>query len=1646
MTTIHDLLDEYAQMARDTREKGLLLEKLARAYLTTDPVWTARFEDVWLWQDWPGRDGKVDTGIDLVAKERYGGGVCAIQCKFYAPTHSIDKGDIDSFFTASGKHPFTSRMVISTTDKWSKHAEDALVGQQVKTVRVGIEELSRSEIDWSRYSLTKPDELVAPRVKQLRPHQEQAVADVAHGFKTEARGKLIMACGTGKTFTSLRIAEQIAGPGGSVLFLVPSIALLSQTLKEWAAERNMPLRAFAICSDSKVGKYSEDYSVSDLAYPATTSTEQLLNEVAKAETPDGLTVYFSTYQSIDVVAKAQAAGLPEFDLVVCDEAHRTAGFTLVGGTESAFLRVHDENAIKATKRLYMTATPKIYGEAVRTKASEKDAVLVSMDDEATFGPTFHRLGFGEAVERDLLTDYRVLVLAVDEETIGAGFQEQFAVDGELNIPDAARIVGIYNGLAKRGVKGLGPDAADRAPLRRAVAFSRSIKDSQKVRSMLDGYDGHLTQPYGVAFVNDNGNTDQIEVVPDRPDIVGDSRLRLEAQHVDGTMNVMVRNEKLDWLKAETDSEDNVCRILTNARCLSEGVDVPALDAVIFLNSRDSQVDVVQSVGRVMRKVEGKDYGYIILPIAVSADKTPEQALNDNAKYKVVWEVLRALRAHDERFEAKIEQLDLNGRSDDQLQVIDVRDTWNGESAEAGDGADSVSVSMDWSKIGADWREAVYAKIVEKVGERDYWENWARDIAEIARRQRIRIESLVHGSSEHIRAEFVAFVGGLQDNLNPSISEADAIEMLSQHLITEPVFDALFQGYSFSANNPVSQVMQRMVDALEGSNLHTETEELEPFYASVRRSVAGITDAAGKQTTIKRLYEKFFSGAFKDTHERLGIVYTPNEIVDFILRSADDVLRNEFGATLSDEGVHVLDPFTGTGTFIVRLLQSGLIKPADLVRKYRYELHANELVLLAYYVAAVNIEETFHNIVTAPVGAHGHSYGIDGYEPFPGIVLTDTFQSSEDDDKYDDQGIFGDNNERVKAQNALDIRVVVGNPPYSSGQDSANDNNQNLKYPFLDKRIADTYAARSTAQNKNSLYDSYIRAIRWASDRIKDRGVVAFVSNGGFLDGNTADGLRKSLTDEFSSLYVFNLRGNTRTSGEQARKEGGQTFGSGSRATIAISILVKNPDAAEHGQLHYRDIGDYLSREQKLGLVAEYGSIDGVPWEPLAPNDAGDWLNQRNGTFAAFTPIGDKDNPASAVFRSYSRGLATARDAWVYNSSLQGVDSNVQRMVTFYNQQVDAFAASGKNATEVDNLLDFDPTQISWNRADKSRLTRGVKYVTNESAVRVSTYRPFNKQHVYFDRQLNDMVYKLETMFPTAELQNFGFYYVGMGSAVPFSVLMLDALPDLHVTGAGSGGQFFPRYTHEARSEQPSLFDDAEPYTRIDNITDGILAESRVLYGDDVTKDDVFYFIYGLLHSPDYRQTYAADLKKMLPRIPKLASTSDFWAFSAAGRELADLHLGYENVEPYPLHEVRQPSADLRVEKMRFGGKAGAWDKSTIRYNDAITLSGIPDEAHEYMLGSRSAIEWILERYQVKVDKASGIRNDPNDWGTEHGDPEYILNLLKRIVTVSVRTVAIVNGLPPLSIAGRSANVQSFEDGPDDEAVPEERLEDPVAAG
>lgn len=1608
-STVEALLDKFIFESTSTAEQGSKFERLIKSFLLNDVEWSQRFDEVWRWMEWPDRAGRPDTGIDLVARYRESGDLVAVQCKFYDPQTLLQKSHIDSFLSDSGKEPFKERLVVSTALRWGKHAEEAVRNQSKPVNRIGLHDLIESSIDWEQFDFATPEVLELKVRKRLRNHQQKALTAVRTGFETHDRGKLIMACGTGKTFTSLKIVEDQVPLGGSVLFMVPSIALLSQSLREWSIESEASLRTFAVCSDGKVGHSGDsgEISVVDLAIPATTDPVKLAEQVGNQDVAAGrITVVFSTYQSIDVVAQAQRqAGLKPFDMIICDEAHRTTGVTLTGDSESAFVKVHDTDYLQASKRLYMTATPRIYDDNSKAKAGESNAVLASMDDEEMFGPELYRLGFGEAVSEGLLTDYKVLVLAVDEGAVSKTFQSVMEANSELNLDDLARIVGCWNGLAKIGYAEH-DFSADPEPMRRAVAFSRDIKSSKQFATMFDEVVGDYVRTNGI------GEGDDARPVLDA-----------SVHHVDGTMNILQRNDELDWLKSDPGSY--ACRILTNAKCLSEGVDVPSLDAVMFLNPRKSVVDVVQSVGRVMRLAPGKKYGYIILPIGIPAGMSPEEALRDNDRYRVVWEVLQALRAHDERFNAMVNKIELNKTRDERINVIGV-----GTSQPDDDGGDpgqkpenEVQLTLNLESLDA-WRNAIYAKIVTKVGTRRYWEDWAKDVAIIADRHRTRLLTILE--SGHAAQEFTSFHKALQANLNESISRDDAIDMLSQHMITKPVFDALFAEYSFAEHNPVSRVMQTMLETLEGSNLEAETLSLDKFYESVRMRAAGIDNAEGKQRIITELYERFFKLAFPRAADALGIVYTPVQVVDFILRSVDHLSREHFGKGLTDQGVHVLDPFTGTGTFITRLLASGLIEPHDLARKYASELHANEIMLLAYYIAAINIETTFHQQLV--------DSGLDdaaGYKPFDGIVLTDTFQMTEKDD-IGDLLVFSSNNARVEAQRDLDIRVIVGNPPYSVGQTSGNDNNANVKYAHLDKSIENTFGRRSREVNKVALYDSYVRAIRWAATRIGNAGLIGFVTNGGFIDANTTDGLRKTLVDEFTDIYIYNLRGNQRTAGEQARMEGGKVFGSGSRNTVAITFLVKNPTGAgQRARVHYRDIGDYLTREDKLSSVAA-DTIGTIDWQIVTPNDAGDWINQRTANFEGWPPTAQKSGGVGAsVFQVVSAGTATARDAWAVNFSKDRLRVNIARTIEAFNEEVSKLErhASGLPKTGVARLvavkpiLDRDTTRIKWGQALEAQAARGRTLAFRSQSMRKTLYRPFQPSNCYFDADLTHSRYQLPKMFPTAATANYGFDVVAPGNDKPFALLATDRIPDLGIWGSGPS-QFFARYTFEPVEDGTlELSDDVvEGYRRIDNITDATLKLYRDWYGDEVTKDAIFVFMYGFLHSPDYRARFGADLKRSLPRIPRIGR-HQFAPFAAAGQQLLDLHIGYESAEPYPLTVEGEPSGlsgdaaydALRVTKMKYGKHGKEWDKTVIHYSPTITVRGIPEMAQRYMLGSRSGLDWLIDRYQVTTDKPSGIVNDPNDWSREVGKPRYILDLIAKVTTVSVETMKIVDSLPPLQI-------------------------------
>lgn len=1687
MKTVYDALDPIVNGSATTKEKGDKYEAACVYYLKNDPFYALFFSRVGTiaqaleWDDCPVHDTQ-DNGIDLMAQTAEAGEWWAIQCKCYDGVKDLPKGICDSFFAhAAFIDGVDSLMVMTTAKGPGKNLQkqiDASGSMYIDTAK-----MAASNIDWAPFIEGVP---AGERVTyDLRPHQERAVAAIEEKWAEFDRCKAIMACGTGKTLMSLRLVEDWIGPAaGTILFCAPSISLVGQSMREWMGQSRVPMSSLVVCSDSKASRKDDviPMTLDSFEYPATTNPESLYRSFKRCRrsNPDGLVVIFSTYQSIGVIHDAQTLGMPEFDVVVCDEAHRTTGNALPGVSKteaSAFMKIHFNENVAAKKRLYMTATPRIYGETAKRKGAEEDYTIASMDDESIYGPTAYQIKFGEAVEQKLLTDYKVVVLTVQEDAIGDRLPSLESDQGvnamSLEPSDIGKIIGCWKGLVDHG-EGAPDDATglggmlvvddvetmvtDCKPLHRAVGFCSTINASKTITEAFS----QIVEKFA---------EDEHEELP----------LKCELRHVDGNMPSDQRTRNITWLGGDV-AEDE-CRILTNARCLAEGIDVPNLDAVIFFNAKNSTVDVVQAVGRVMRRAEGKDFGYIILPIFVPAGMTPEEALDDSKVFANVWSILQALRSHDERIEAKVNALALQQEAEKNKvagsanqkgwDAGDLKLKQEEESRKAAEITQGVQMRLTFFPVER-WEKAVKTTLVKKCGTRIYWDEWAEDVAKIAQRHIERIGKLVRENDE-VSGSFKTFLHGLQDSLNPSITEQDAVEMIAQHIITVPVFDALFGDFEFAKSNPVSVAIERFLGALEEHKIEeaSDSEVLDDVYASVRRRAAAIQSDAARQQLIRDLYEKFFKVAFKATSDKMGVVYTPTEIIDYILRETDRVLKREFGQSLADDRVHILDPFAGTGSFMAHLIESDLIPDEKLKRKYTREIHSNEILLLAYYIMTVNIEYAYH----ARMGGD--------YQPFEGAVLTDTFQMTEESNTLDDE-VFYDNTDRVRIQNALPIRVIVGNPPYSSGQKNADDDNANESYPTLDSRLEQTYVQASNASNKRQMYDSYIRAFRWASDRIGEQGIVCFVSNAGWLRGQAMAGIRRCFLKEFDDIFIFDLRGNQRTMGEESRKEGGKVFGQGSRTPVAVTMLVKKKAETHSATIHYFGVEDYKSREEKLETI-KLAAVDGnVAWREIVPDEHGDWFDKRDKSFDLFAPMAiNKMKEPCGLFKTFSLGIATGRDSWAWNYSGSVVRSNMKGLIDRLDYEVDRYAREG-NGVKPEDFVTYEPTVISWNRNQLEDVRRGRRAVYDDRHVVAGMYRPFCKQWVYYCKQLTARTYQQTRLFPLAEgersqgptskpisisvdrktargdmpgkggamtyQQNhshcFDNLVILFGERGPF---ISDILPDLELN---HHAQCFPLYWYEEERVGTTLFDENDyiapggqtslfgsgashtekTYSRHDAITDEALKIFRETYphvfpkrykkdgGIELNKTDIFYYVYGILHSPEYRKRFESNLKKELPRIPL---AEDFARFSEAGRKLAHLHLDYETIDPWAsIVEDGDSVNPGRTVKMKFGPHKKdeehpkGQDMTVLKVAENMTLRGIPLEAYEYVVNGRSAIGWLMDRYQVRKDKASGIVNDPNNYSD---DPRYIVDLVERVVTVSMETIAIVNELPALNEKAQPAD-------------------------
>ena len=1445
-SAFNDLLKAIEESNFSQRDKGTDFERLSLDFLTNEPTYMDQFTKVQMYSDWAKEHKDLeanakDIGIDLVATDVMADDAkeqtyTAIQCKFYAADRVVSKHDIDSFLSASDKTHYSKRFIIATNQKWGPNVQKELKDLKTPVTIITREKLANSSIDWSSYLKTQGKVEVIKRT--LRDYQKEALNNVIEGFKTNDRGKLIMACGTGKTFTSLRTAEAQVGQHGLVLFLVPSLSLLSQTLSDWKQQAIHPITAFAVCSDSKIGKSDELLTASELAYPATTDAKTLAKKVndalakSKQSSDGGMTVVFSTYQSIDVIAVAQngdeskgsfvANPMPEFDLIICDEAHRTAGAYLInqasnlarpakadeaspifaGSTvsdvdaatadtatvdasndsskddssasaakkakakrtasikviddeEAAFTRIHNNEYVKGKKRLYMTATPKVYGTAAREQENNKEAVLYSMDDVNVFGPVFHTMNFEKAVKMGCLVDYKVIILVGDANTFRSAEEADQFSDNH-----ASRVVGAWKALNKYGIRDELAD--DLGHMRRAVGFAQQINHDSKrkktsskdfaqyFQDVIDEYREdvesrsakfkNLTEEQAAALANDNAYNEYC--------FTSSHNLKCSTKHIDGSMNALEKANLLSWLREEP--QDNECKILFNVRCLSEGVDVPSLDSVIFLAPRKSQVDVVQTVGRVMRIAPGKKRGYVIIPIVAEDVENPEKTLDRSEEFKVVWQVLNALRSINPSHEL------VDGRLmkiDDRIEVISVVNSKISKNSSSSSGGKKPAV--DPSKPGKDEptsskglladldygvirvEEAIKTAIIKKLGNIRTWEDWAKDVALICSNQAKNIKRVLE-DTEHPEAKKLfddfknqmsaAINGhltkdGIADDETATLSDDEFIDMLAQHIVIKPVLDELFKEHPFTEKNAIASSLTKMLETLQRFGMQVATNDLKNFYESVGYRMKNVKSLADRQAVIVDLFDRFFKVAFPKLQEKLGIVYTPIEVVDFINHSVNDILKKEFNTSLGDQGVHILDPFTGTGTFITRMMLDETIIPrASLPYKYRNELHAFELVPLSYYVASINIESVYDEL---------KPNSDEEYEANNVTVLTDTFATHDADVLPLMSSNIQRNASLRQKVDKLPLRVIIGNPPYSAGQTSGNDNNQNEHYPELESRIEETYVQRAGKITlKNSLYDSYIKAFRWASDKIGESGIVAFVSNAGWIESAAANGVRKCFADEFNSIYVYHLKGNARTSGEQRRKEKDNVFGVGTRTPIAITVLVKNPASTEHGVIRFGCVDDYLTREQKLAQLDQMRSISGVSFTEIKPDEHGDWLNIRREDYAKFLPVKEVDNSQISVFSVLSNGIVTNRDVWSFNSSKRNIENCFNRCISFYNSQLENANSLGDKFEIV-----YDAAMIKWDSTKERHFkTKKKASSVNPNAIVTSLYRPYIKQFLYNDSE------------------------------------------------------------------------------------------------------------------------------------------------------------------------------------------------------------------------------------------------------------------------------------------------------------------------
>ena len=1298
MSAFKEVLTQIRRESRDSKELGDRFERLVVQYLREDRQY--RWKDAKLWP-------KKDYGIDIIAHDNTGER-WAIQCKCHKDDAMLEYGgNITNLWPAADAEKIRNKMIVTTaTPSANLDRQCRMTGTRI----VRYADLESSPIEWSADSR----QIRAREPHKLYGHQKEALRDCLAGFGKHDRGQLIMACGTGKTITALHIAEKQVGTGGLALYLVPSISLVKQTMQEWAWNANVRHRYIAVCSDGTV-RDREDISVTDLAGPVTTDPA-ILQKQYRIAPDDAMLVIFSTYQSAEVVQRALAGR--KVDLIIFDEAHRTTG-----GKGKSFALAHDDANISAEKRLYMTATPRIYKRAGVTEG-------YSMDNVDVFGPVFHHLRFSKAIREGILSDYKVVglkVLAEDLDKARADADE----NAEFTLEEECKMASIYGAIQQQ--------EEDREPnlLRRVLVFHNKISQSKRFE---------MAFPKIVKRVNE-GNGPAMEV-----------------RHVDGKSRARDRSGTISWLKggsvtgAATDRADSMAtgpdvRVVSNVRCFSEGVDVPALDGVVFFEPRQSVVDVIQAVGRVMRRAPGKSEGYVIVPVVVSRNEAIQKVIDRDKSNKLILQIAEALRAHDDRIDRFFNQAALHVNM--------------GKSAKPTPNPPTPPPQI---------REVFDVLPATLLDTGFYWDEYGRKLGEKAAMVALQAKNR---SETTYRAAISALHNNLRDVVGDTVTRSDAVSAVAQHLVLRPVFQTLFG----RSENPVWRAFDHVVDRLD---FHAELEELEDWHKIMKYHVENISSPQAKQTVISKIYGNFFNGF--DKRQAKTIVYTPVEIVDFIIHSVQHVLRTQFG-TGFDGAVQVLDPFAGTGIFLARLMESGHLGR----RLDEADLSFGENKLLAYYTACANLE-------TAQEELSGNRTPFDGGSYVDTFTIPPDWRSLKMDGRAHEQAeitdpLFQRMRDVRDRQRDAHVHVIMGNPPYSGGQKTANDDNQNTAHPELEAKITKTYVDRipDAIYQKRAVKNEYVKALRWASERIGESGIIGFIMPSAWITGNAEAGIRACLYEEFTDVYCFDLLGQKGISGHgrnvfeyRGTSEGGTTV------ATSIVILVKNPAKEKH-EIHYASLSkNEYEGEQKRGKVKELKDISRVEWRTITPDSYHDWLNQRgkmspewNGMMTMGSKDGKRGKSDSVLFKHYLPGLGTGRDAWVYNSSAIELTKNMKRHIDYCNSQDP-------------NNFNKNPKYAAWNpylANELRKLNAECKQPKlNISNIRMSLYRPFFKQRLYYDKTFVQ-VHHVANHFPN-NVKNMAIL-VPDKTKGDFSSIITDTAPERQVI---TNEQCFPFKTRKQMRE------------------------------------------------------------------------------------------------------------------------------------------------------------------------------------------------------------------------------------------------------